>query len=141
HRPGMFRRKQEIIMNLLNSRISPNAKSDHQKLARSSIPIVAVVALLLFGQSAFAARLVRFSISLDGKVVLSASAGDSGRQDADGVWQYLERLDLHPVNGYAVEPNAENPLQATLKGKVIVQSVYGGRAVIAHLQLRSEERR
>jgi hypothetical protein len=102
--------------------------------ARVPVLILAVAALLLVVQPAFADRLVRFTVSIDGKVVLKTSTGDAG-EDADTVWRYLRRLDLAPVNGYAVGADRDDPLRATLEGKAAIESAEGGRAEVSGLKL------
>jgi hypothetical protein len=83
-------------------------------------------------------------------------------QDADSVWRYLHELKLRPVKiepvgqrvlvrgryvtrttnrpvkEYKVEPERDSPLQATLKGKAIIHSPYGGRAEVSELKLVRE---
>jgi hypothetical protein len=98
------------------------------------VPILAAVALLLCGQPAFAVRLARFTVAIDDKVVLEASTSDTGG-DADTIWRSLKGLELQPVKGYKVEAGSDDPLRATLKGKVTIQEVYGGRAEVSELKL------
>jgi hypothetical protein len=95
--------------------------------------IFAVGAVLVSPQPAFAVRLVRFSVSIDGKVVLETSTADHG-EDADTTWRHLKHLYLRPVKGYRVHSD-DGPLRATLKGKVIIQADAGGRAEVTELQL------
>jgi hypothetical protein len=77
-------------------------------------------------------------VSIDGKVVLETSTGDEG-EDADTVWRYLKHLELRPVKGYKVKPDGGEPLKATLKGKVVIDALYGGRAEVQDLKLVREK--
>lgn len=89
-------------------------------------------------QPAFALRFVKFEVSINGRVVLEASTGDEGK-DADTVWRYLKQLELRPVKGYKLEPDGGEPWKATLKGKVVINAPYGGRAEIQELKLVREK--
>jgi len=110
---------------------------EHHASARFPLHIFAVGVLLACSQPAFAVRLVRFEIAIDGKVVLATSTGDHG-EVADTVWRYLKRLELGPVKGYKVETDSDDPLRATLKGKVVIETFEGGRAEVAELKLVRE---
>jgi hypothetical protein len=103
-----------------------------------SAPFFALGVLLVSSSAVFAARLVRFQVSVDGKVVMQMSTGDNGSPDADAVWRELTRLELKEVNGFEVQPNRDNELRATLKGNVVVECVYAGRADLRELQLVKE---
>jgi hypothetical protein len=109
------------------------------KPARLLLPLVVVTLLVVWSQPAFAARfrgrIVRFTVSIDGKVVLEARRIDTRQQNADTVWRYVDRLELRPVRMYKVEADGDDPLRATLKGKVVIQTVYGGRAQVSRLEL------
>jgi hypothetical protein len=107
------------------------------KPARIPVLILALGALLLCTQPAFAARFVLFEVSIDGKVVLETGRWDEGA-DADTVWRYLKQQ-LRPVKGYKVEVDSNDPLRATLKGKVIIESGYGGQAEVSELKLVREK--
>ena len=109
------------------------------KSARLPVLILAAGILLVCSQPAFAVRLVKFTVSIGGKDVLETSTGDDGRQDADTVWRYLKRLELRPVKGSKVEPDSDDPLRATLKGKLTIESRYGGLAEVSELKLVREK--
>ncbi|MEM7307263.1 MAG: hypothetical protein AAF682_11365 [Planctomycetota bacterium] len=47
------------------------------------------------------ARAILATVSVDGAVVLRAGTSDDGHADADEVWGYLRRLDLHPTEAFA----------------------------------------
>jgi hypothetical protein len=88
----------------------------------------------------------RFSVSIDGKAVLwtdlQTSPGDAV-EDADTVWRYLKRLELRPGNRYKVEVDNNDPLRATLRGKLTIREYYGGQdggqAEASELQLVREK--
>lgn len=111
----------------------------HYKPARMPVLILAVGALLLCSQPAFAVRLVRFNVWIDGKVALETFTDDTGEVDADTLWRNLKRLKLGTVKEYKVEADSDDPLRATLKGKVIIESVYSGRAEVSELKLVREK--
>ena len=111
----------------------------HYKSARWSVLILALGVLLVCGQPALAARLIGFTVSIDGKVVLEANWGDDGDMQGDFVWRQLKEAALWPFKGYKVEADGDDPLRATLKGKVIVQSIYSGRAEVSELKLVREK--
>jgi len=100
--------------------------------------VLAAGSLLCFSPPAFALRFVKFEVSIDGKVVLETSTGDEG-EDADTVWRYLKKLELRPVKGYKLEADGGEPLKATLKGKVVIDAPYGGRAEVQELKLVREK--
>ena len=99
---------------------------------------LAVGVLLCCSQPAFALRFVSFEVLIDGKAVLETSKGDEG-EDADTVWRYLKDLKLRPVKGYRLEADGDDPLKATLKGKVVIDAQYGGRAEVKELKLVREK--
>jgi hypothetical protein len=89
--------------------------------------------------TALAGRVVAFEILLDGKVVLQ---GHKLEGDAvfppNEVWKYLHRMEFHPpfdTPGATVPADADDPLRATLTGKVRIFSRYGGDVEVATLTL------
>src|SRR5579872_6823463 len=96
------------------------------KLARLSVLILVLGVLNISSERAFAAHFLRFNVWIDGKAVLEGGVGDDG-QDADTVWRYLKTSSLRPIRGYRVEPDPEDPLRATLRGKVIIRAESGGQ--------------
>jgi hypothetical protein len=109
-----------------------------KKLDKSvGLPVLtlALGIFLVSTRFAFAVHLIRFSISIDGKAVLETSTSDG--EDADALWRHLKQLQLRPVKGYNVQPD-DDPLKATLKGKVVIQAAEGGRAEVAELKLVRE---
>jgi hypothetical protein len=74
-------------------------------------------------------------VSLNGKAVLKAGWGDDGLPDADTVWRYLKQAKFQPVGGFRLETDRDGALEATLKGGVVVDVAYAGRAEVSELQL------
>ena len=103
-----------------------------------AIIILAASISLGWVQPAFALRYVKFEISIDSRVVLETSQGDNGRADVDTVWKYLNELELRSVKKYQVEADTDDPLKATLKGKVVIDAPYGGRVEVKELKLVRE---
>jgi hypothetical protein len=111
----------------------------HYKSFRSLGLFAAAAAILLSAQLASAMRLARYQVMLDGKPVLQAGGGDNGG-DADAIWRKLKGLKLQPVQGFKVVADRADPLRATLKGKVVIQELYGGRAESDELQLVRDQK-
>lgn len=81
-------------------------------------------------------RSVTIKIEVDGKPLLTTITGDNGTQPPEVVWRYLARYPLVPVRGASVEADPNNPLRLTLKGKVVVDVPYGGKAEVPELRLQ-----
>jgi len=108
---------------------------EHYKSARLLVLILALGVVLVSSRSGFAARLVPIAVSIDGKVVIKSGRWDNGRVGADAVWRYLKDLKLQPIGGLGIEPDREDSLRATLKGDVVIDVRYGGRAEVSELKL------
>jgi hypothetical protein len=108
-----------------------------QRNTRTTIWIVALVVsgVPLLGRQASAMRYVEFNISVDRKAILRASVGDGGNEDEGTVWRYLKRLPLRPLNGYRLRPDPGHPRQATLKGKIHIDSRVGDGVTVSRLRL------
>lgn len=89
---------------------------------------------LLAAQTAQAGRVVQFEILIDGKVVLEAHRLDEG-QNPDIAWGYLKALQFEPQDGFTVPVNTDDPLKATLKGKVRIFARYGGDVTVEEFAL------
>src|SRR5260221_10465395 len=61
------------------------------------------------------------------KVVMDASNWAKG-EDADAVWRNLKQVELRPFQQNKVAADTDNPLRATLKGKVSIRVNVGGNA-------------
>jgi len=114
-------------------------------MKQRNVYIMTAFALCLGVHEALAARLIRASVSYDGKVVLEGGTSDNGKSDADEVWGMLGTITFKPTEafgGLGVAPTAQ---QATLaddrKGvamrdtKLNVQIAYGGEANFRKLTL------
>ena len=117
----------------------------HTRVTKLGLATLACMAILAVQGEALAKRYVRFEVMLDEKVVRVGQAGDDG-EDADVVWNYLRELplkpgdetvpkDKRPAEGFEIEPDADDPLKATLKGKVRVFCRYGGDVELDALRL------
>ncbi len=105
------------------------------KFARLLVLILALGIVLVSGRPGFAARYVPIAVSIGGKVVIKSGRWDNGRVGADTVWRHLNELKLQPISGFSVEADREDSLRATLKGDVVVDVRYGGRAEVTELKL------
>jgi hypothetical protein len=108
---------------------------EHDKSVRLPVLVLALSVLLVSSGRCFAARYVPISVSLGGKVVMKAGSGDNGNPGPDAVWRYLKDAKLQPVRGFNIEPDRDNPLRATLKGDVVLDVAYAGRAELPELKL------
>ncbi|HEX3149288.1 MAG TPA: hypothetical protein VHR66_14535 [Gemmataceae bacterium] len=98
------------------------------------VPLAASLCCLFSAQSAQAGRVVQFEVLIDGKVVLEGHRLDSG-QGPDAVWPYLKTLQFEPQNGFVVPVAIDDPLKATLKGKIRIFARYGGDVTVEELAL------
>lgn len=116
---------------------------------------VALVCLLLGGRSALAGRVVYFEILLDGKIVLDLKTLDEGEAGPDAAWDYLKTRPLNnPADSFVLSPEEtarlkafkivpakDDPLKATLSGKVRIFCRYAGDARCDALRLvRKDEK-
>jgi hypothetical protein len=109
-----------------------------QRFATLAAP--AVLALAFIGASsrtAFAAQLVRYEVSLGGRMVLETSTSGHN-EDPDTMWRYLKRLPLRPVRGYRIRSDQDDALRSTLRGPIVIQVDEGGRAEVSELRLERE---
>lgn len=92
---------------------------------------------LFLGSEVFAARVIDAQISLlGGRIVLLGETGDTGKADATTVFRYLkDRVSFGGARDVAIQPDADNPLQATLTGDIKVRIDYGGEAEVKKLRL------
>lgn len=84
---------------------------------------IAGVLLLLDGQAAHAARLLKPQVERDGKVVLKAMTEDDSQSDPGVVWTCLRRVSFEAVGDIPAHPS--DPLRATLTGNMRV-AILGG---------------
>ncbi|HEV8071840.1 MAG TPA: hypothetical protein VGP76_29270 [Planctomycetaceae bacterium] len=97
--------------------------------------ILALGLILISGGPCLAARYVPITITVDGRPALKGGTGDNGNADPDVVWRYLKNAKLQPIGDYRVERDSQDPLRATLTGKIILEVSYAGRADLSELKL------
>jgi hypothetical protein len=99
--------------------------------------LVGAGVLLAAAATAHAARLLQFTIELDGKVILHTLYQDSGRPDAPAVWGYWGKAPITAVEkDTSVKPDAEDAKTATLKGDLRLRIQHVDR-VIAEARVES----
>jgi hypothetical protein len=119
---------------------------DDDNSSRWLVQIAAVLAYLMLSGYAFAARpLPRFEVWVDGKPALKTFGGRRG-DTADRLWLCLKKVGFEQVTAgvrrlppYRVEADSNDPLRATLKGKIVVTVEEGGRAEVSELSLIRED--
>jgi hypothetical protein len=90
---------------------------------------------LFFTQPAWAARLLKVYIELDGNVIAHTFYDDNGRADAARVWRYLQNPPIMVDDDVtAVQADPDNPLQATLEGDLLVR-IQHKTGIIAQVRL------
>src|SRR5947209_1458942 len=105
-------------------------------MAHAAKCLLTCVCCLVIGQQAAAARVIHAEIHLlGGRVVLRALTGDDGRAGEDAVWDYLKRVSFGGGAKVSIRPDPDNPLRATLEGKIKVRIAYGGEVEVSTLRL------
>ncbi len=61
--------------------------------------------------------------------------GDNGEPGPAIVWRYLTTRPLKPAVGVTIVADPADPLKATIKGKILVEVRYGGKAEVNELHL------
>jgi hypothetical protein len=84
---------------------------------------------LLSNQPVSAARLLKFSVELDGRVVLSANHQDNGLADAATVWSYLCNKELIAEAGAKLSINDDDPHRCQLRGAVVIRVMHAGTII------------
>ncbi len=87
---------------------------------RWGVLAASLLGLALLAQSAVAARLIRMSVQLDGKPILTSMTDDDAIPGPYTVWRYLKSRPFKAVKDVSLQPEADNPLKAVLRGKVRV---------------------
>ena len=94
---------------------------------------VALLALLiaaaLSGESAYAARLLKAEVEVDGQIVLQTAYSDSGREKPATVWRYLAGEPGWAETAKIVADEAD-PQRARLKGNIVIRIQHGGSPVV-----------
>lgn len=85
-------------------------------------PLAVLAFIGLLPTPAGALRYVQFDVWLNSKRILRASVGDDGHPTDRATWEYLRRLPLRSMNGYAVHPAQPSQQVMTLKGAIVVES-------------------
>jgi hypothetical protein len=99
--------------------------------------LLSLALVLASSPAAFAAQIVRYQISLDGKPILATST-TGHNEDPDTIWKLLKKLPLRNVKGYRIVPDRDDPLRSTLRGSIVVQVNEGGLAEVYQLRLQRE---
>ena len=97
----------------------------------------------LLASPAYAARLIRIKIYLDGEVILEGGAGDDGHPDADAVWKRLRSRKLKATEHFQKLNVAPDAKETTVTSDepigpldpIIVDINYGGKATTRRLKL------
>jgi hypothetical protein len=116
------------------------------KTPRLILAAILGVSLFCMGTGeALAARLIKASVSYEGKLILKGTWSDSGSVDADGVWEYLKKIQFVPTEAFKalkVDPTAKKTvLSGAGKGvalsdsKITVSIVAGGESKFRQLTL------
>lgn len=106
------------------------------RLWLTGAPLLALLALAAAPAEARAARVLNFSITVDGKERLWAAGGDNGDDPAATVWNRLTTTQLNPPAGAEpVPPDALDPFRATLRGNIVIAVAYAGKAQVQELHL------
>lgn len=90
----------------------------------SSKMLLAIVLGLTMSPSALAARLLKATVVLDGKVVMHSAYTDNDwvqNEDAATAWRYLGKEPEWVENEVLVRPEAADPLQAKLRGSLVIR--------------------
>jgi hypothetical protein len=102
---------------------------------RWSVMTLAFGLALVSGGRCLAARYVPITVLVNGRAVLKGGTSDNGDADPDVVWGYLKNAKLQANGKYRVEPDPHDRLQVTLKGKIVLDVAYAGRAEVSELKL------
>lgn len=109
-------------------------KREYLRIVTFAAPFAASIGMV-HCESAAAARLLQVHIECDGQLVLHTYYDDGGRANAATVWRYLGRQPIMvEEETVTVEPDAENPLQATLEGDILIRFSHVDR-VLAQAEL------
>ena len=96
-----------------------------------------IILVLLAGRTADAARLLHASVEHDGQIVLFSYYDDMGEAAPSYVWRYLGSEPIMVDDDQTrIEPDASDPLQATIMGDILLTIEHGGRT-LAQAKLES----
>jgi hypothetical protein len=72
-----------------------------------------------------ALRVILIDVELDETPILQGSWGDDGAARPYTVWRYLKLAAVRPVRDRVIQPEPGQPLEAVLRGKLMVKVRYG----------------
>jgi hypothetical protein len=109
-------------------------------VSRGGTPVVAfhllaVVFVASLPSAAVAGRVGGITISVDGKTWLTASTYDNGSPPPASVWRELSTRGLEPADGVTISPDPTDTLRTTLRGKIVIDVRYAGKAEVNELRL------
>jgi hypothetical protein len=99
------------------------------------MPVLSLLCVATIPAPVLGFRVVPMSVKLDGKEILVGRTGDNGYAGPYTVWRYLKTRPLSPVQGYAVHAEPERPLEAVLRGKLVVNVNYSVDRAVSELKL------
>jgi hypothetical protein len=99
------------------------------------VSLLASLIVVLVHAPAHANRIVSIVIQVDGKPHLEGGAADNGGASKEIVWRYLSFRELSPSQGVRITTDVNDPLKATLRGKIAIEVTYGGKAEVSELHL------
>jgi hypothetical protein len=97
--------------------------------------VLSLLGLVITPAPVLAMRVISIAVEQDGKEVLIGAAGDDGFPGPHTVWRYLKTSPLHPAPGFNVQPELGRPLEAVLRGKLLVKVRYGADVEASELKL------
>jgi len=109
----------------------------------ATLLILAACAFFMWPHEAKAARFIRASVSLNGKMILEGSTSDDGYTDADGVWEYPKSIKFKPTEEFKklkIDPATKETVLSSKgprgeAGGTVVDIAYGGKAMPRSLKL------
>jgi hypothetical protein len=100
---------------------------------------LALPLLLFLPAPASAARLLNFSVELNGQKVLAAIDSDDGLADPGTIWSRLHQKMLTAENGPQFPIKVDDPLHCQLEGNIVIRATHAGKvlaeAKVSELQL------
>src|SRR5215218_5637702 len=106
------------------------------RLCFRGAPLLALLALAAAPADVSAARILKYSVSVDGRERLWGDGADNGQAAPEIVWRRLATTPLSPADGAdPITPDAADPLRATLRGNIVVEVTTAGKAQTGELRL------
>jgi len=96
----------------------------------------------LTARPAQAARFITISVELDGKPLLWGHKTDDGIPGIETVfvWRYLTNAPLSPETGASIRPEPDRPLEALLRGNLVVKLEHGTARTVQASELKLTRR-